>query len=594
MPFPYVFPFVLGPVALDRPVFGRGPGSLSGRLAPSRSIAPDGSYVFVLGQEEPGRTGFFSSSDDVSWITQDVALGSNVMRLRARFVGPRGALPSGWSWNVALTNDDGLTSYLAFDLATGVDSTHADLVIPMRGLGSPNGIGALLYVVPPGVGPFDPVEMEIPAVVLDSFVDEVASAPFVANRFPAVNEIEVSQTTDIAFEIISPDVGGIDLGATRVVVGGIVAYDGGWSVGWSGAITSPWAGVSRFVITPPGAFESNQIVTIDVTSRDDSLFRAVSSTWSFTIEDLTAPRMTGASANDVDRVRVGFNEPVRLTSTTAWTLTRKTAPSVNAIVTDAVALSETLVELTTDIPLTRGATYEIEVDGVEDLRGNVIEAPYDRATFLAFEPEFPALRRFELWWMLPKLNRDEDSTRDLYKLIAVMQEVVDTLLADVDRWTEILDVDVAADRYLDQMLLTLGNPFDFVLSTIDKRRLIRVLVSMYRQKGTALGIINAIRFFVGVEVTITAYNDEGWILGDSELGIDTILAPSTSFALYAFDVNSPVILTDEQRAQIRAIVVYLKPAHTHLIHILEPVPPEVIDHVELGLSELGDEFVLHA
>ena len=46
----------------------------------------------------------------------------------------------------------------------------------------------------------------------------------------------------------------------------------------------------------------------------------------------------------------------------------------------------------------------------------------------------------------------------------------------------------------------LGNPFPFDLDDLSKRRLAAVLVEMYQQKGTAIGIRNAIRFFLGVDI----------------------------------------------------------------------------------------------
>lgn len=572
-------------------------GTLSGRIAPTRWVAPDGSFVFVLGSEEPGRTGFFNDGD-AAYLAQSIPLGSNVVRLRARVVGPTSTMPAGWTWELGGSYDFGATIYLPIAVDVGQDTTHDDLAIPLRGLVS-NDVSIGLAVDAPAGGPFDPVELTIPAVYIDAVVDEVATAPFVANRFPASGATGIASATRIRFDIIAPDVGDIDLTATRVVVAGIVAYDGavgGWQLGWSGSISQPsgFAFTQRFDIIPPASFESLEVVTVSVTSRETATLIEVASAWSFTIADTTAPRMVAATSLDTSTVRVVFDEPVVIGAGVSWALTRQTAPSVEASIVSATMVDENTYDLRTSIALTRGATYLVEATGVEDAFGNVSISPYNRAPFVAFEPEADARRRFDLWWMVPRLNRDEDTTRDLYKFLAILQEVVDTLLADVDRWPEILDVDTAADAYLDQMLIGLGNPFAFDLSTIDKRRLIRVLVTMYRQKGTKVGIINAIRFFVGVEVTITALNDEGWILGEDELGIDTYLAPSSSFALYAFEVNSPVTLTDEQRSQIDSIVDYLKPAHTHHVRTNEPTPPVVIDHVELGLSELGDEFTLHA
>ncbi|HBU43612.1 MAG TPA: phage tail protein [Microbacterium sp.] len=54
-----------------------------------------------------------------------------------------------------------------------------------------------------------------------------------------------------------------------------------------------------------------------------------------------------------------------------------------------------------------------------------------------------------------------------------------------------------------------------------------------------------------------------------------------------------VPLTDAQRSQLRAIVEYLKPAHTHFVNLIEPAPPAFIDHWELGVSEIGVTTDLH-
>ena len=548
--------------------------------------------MFVLGSEEPGRTGFFNDGDN-AYLAQTIPAGPNVVRFRARLVGPATALPAGWRWEFGGSTDFGVTTYLAVTLTPGQDTIHDDLAFSLRGLVT-NDVSFGLAVKPPAGGPFDPVELSIPTVYLDAVVDEVAAAPFVANRFPGVGQTGVDPATRIQFDIVSPSVGDVDTGNTRVVVAGVVAYDGtlgGWQPGWSGTITLPtgFGYVRRFSILPPASFESLEVVTVSVTSREDSTFVPVSSSWSFTIEDFTAPRMVVATAIDASTIRVGFDETIVVPPGASWTLTRQTAPSVDAAIVSATMVEPSVYDLTTSVPLTRGASYMVEATGVEDVFGNVSISPYNRALFVAFSPEADARRRFDLWWMVPRLNRDEDVTRDLYKFLAILQEVVDTLIADVDRWTEILDVDAAADAYLDQMLIGLGNPFAFDLDAIDKRRLIRVLVTMYQQKGTKIGIINAIRFFVGIEVEITTYNEEGWILGEDELGWDTYLAPSTSFALYSFEVTSPVVLTDEQRAQIDSIVDYLKPAHTHHIRTKEPENNVVVgtEFWILGDSELG-------
>ena len=121
-----------------------------------------------------------------------------------------------------------------------------------------------------------------------------------------------------------------------------------------------------------------------------------------------------------------------------------------------------------------------------------------------------------------------------------------------------------------------------------------MLVSLYREKGTAQGIRDAIRFFLGIEVdSIDSFHGTTLILGESALGVDWELGPDKRFDLYAFDVTVGRALSDTERRRIRFLVDYLKPAHTHFIDLIEPVPPEVIDHLELGLSELGVNWRLH-
>ena len=192
------------------------------------------------------------------------------------------------------------------------------------------------------------------------------------------------------------------------------------------------------------------------------------------------------------------------------------------------------------------------------------------------------------------MNVSEDVSRDLQKFIACLQEPTNLILCDIDDWSDILDPDIAPERFVDVMLSEAGNPFDFDLSLTDKRRLMRVLVPIYKSKGTDAGIINAIRFFLGIEVTITSSAFDGiWDLGVSELGVDTMLGTSDPASLYTFVIHTPIELSDEQRTRIIKIADYMKAAHTHF-RIEEPPPaPIEPNHWELGLSELGVNTHLH-
>jgi phage tail-like protein len=244
--------------------------------------------------------------------------------------------------------------------------------------------------------------------------------------------------------------------------------------------------------------------------------------------------------------------------------------------------------------MTPDVAYEVAVAGVADVHGNPVLGPEDRAVFTGFRPPRPAGRRFDLWTMLPRHNRRGDLTGDLRRFIACLQEVADLLLAEGDRFADVFDLERAPEPFLDLILQDLGDPFPFDLDELGKRRLASVLVEMYRQKGTAAGIENAIRFFLGIDITaITPFTGTTLILGESELGIDWELGPSDRFARYAFNVEVDVPLAQTERRQIRAIVDYLKPAHTHFVDLVEPGLPPVFDHWELGISELGETSDLH-
>lgn len=68
---------------------------------------------------------------------------------------------------------------------------------------------------------------------------------------------------------------------------------------------------------------------------------------------------------------------------------------------------------------------------------------------------------------------------------------------------------------------------------------------------------------------------------------------SDRFARYAFNVQVDVPLSPTERRQIRAVVDYLKPAHTHFVDLIDLGPPPTFDHWELGISELGVSTDLH-
>lgn len=441
---------------------------------------------------------------------------------------------------------------------------------------------------------------ELPAL----FVDAVASVaaldrPVLVNRDPGPDELAVPIDASVALELVDPGPDGIDRAATRVWVDGALAFVGGGAPELQPGFDGPDADVVqtadtlRVVLHPTTFFASEALVAARVVSATVGGAHALDATYSFRIEDRTAPRLVGGQATGQHAVDVAFDEAMQVTDGSGFSLIPLDFPAVPVTVVAAEA-DGAMVRLTVDPEMTPDVRYEVAAVGVADLSGNPVLAPYDRVVVQGFRPARPGARRFDLWSMLPKHNRREDQTGDLWRFIACLQEVTDLLLAEVDRFPEVFDIERAPEAFVDLILADLGNPFPFDLDELGKRRLASVLVEMYRQKGTARGIINAVRFFLGVEIqAVTAYVGEALVLGESELGVDWILGPSSRFALYAFDVIVDVPLTDAQRSQLRAIVEYLKPAHTHFVNLIEPAPPAFIDHWELGVSEIGVTTDLH-
>ena len=456
------------------------------------------------------------------------------------------------------------------------------------------------------------VRVQLPGYYIDSVVEvgTAANDLEVINQNPSPGESNVPRSTNIVFDVARTDGNGLpSLATLKVFIQGVLAVDNGvFQPGFTGpgsVITevgpTSQPNTLRYTIDIGSDFLSSEDITVRVFNESSLL---LDTSWTFTIQDTTGPAVLAVQAREKKVIRVQYNEAMTaagdLTAGDALTpsnyvFERISAPAVNVVATAVTQVNESTYDVETDIELTFGGEYRMTVSNVEDTSGNPILAPSNTLTFNAFVPDFPEGREFSVYRFLPQITRDEDSTQELLLWTACLQEVTNVLLCEIDEWTDILDPDIAPEIFVDAMLCDLGNPFAFVeeLSLTDKRRLIRVLTDIYKSKGTAQGIKDVIRFFLGIEVEIVELAAEGWVLGEDELGATTVLGPGTAFLLYSFEVVVDFVLTDEQRQRIEDIVDFMKPAHTHLIRIVEPVVPEVIDHWELGLSELGEFSLLH-
>lgn len=435
------------------------------------------------------------------------------------------------------------------------------------------------------------MEILLPRLVIDrARALHAGAAVIVANRDPAPGEIGAPRGVTVTLEILdlAAEPEGIDPDSVEVSIGGAVA----WATRAAGAGFSGSEEVLddrlRLELTRAAAFASGTTITVTAdaeTAGGDPL----SAEWSFSVEDYTAPALVAAADEGRRKVRLSFSEPVSLASA-SFELQAQEAPAVAVAVLTAQADGSAVV-LTLDREPSPGALYRATAEGVTDDAGNEISAGAE-AFFRGHVHPGPPGRSFDLWSMIPAYNRRAD-VGDLRLLIRAWQELVDLTLAEVDRFGEIFDLDRAPEAFLDLKLAALGNPFDASeLSLQEKRRLAGVLVEMYRRKGTAGGIVDAVKLFLGIQITIRPLGRTGMRLGTARLNDDWILGSSDPRVLYSFAVVSPVVLSAKDRERLIALVEFMRPAREHLAAVIEPPPPAERDLWLLGRSRLNDDAVL--
>jgi phage tail-like protein len=279
------------------------------------------------------------------------------------------------------------------------------------------------------------------------------------------------------------------------------------------------------------------------------------------------------------------------------------------------------------------AKYTVHAsDNINDIIGLPLEVsslPFD-----GFRHALHINHKFELYLHMGSSSR-EDESEDQRKFLSMIQEVFNCLWAYADRLQTFVDPTQLPygweengtlnwNKYVDRLLDDLGNPFNITMSLATKRKLVLILVALYKQKGTSYGIVNAIRVILGIEVEVIAYNNKSKGLGTVRLGnskpsgeiqqssvpwylkihspismalgrsalehssdpiwLDSVDNERRSI-IYSFYIISPIRLSEVQRDTIERVVQYMKPSHTHLQRIDEPELP--INHLALGKSHLG-------
>ncbi len=579
--------------ATRTPPLGRGPSSL------------------VLGSDATDETVTLDTGDKIAVTTTGDVNDAQILDVRGtwRFNAP---IPEGYGWRLTvLANGVAESLDITETLLTAanfpLELNLSDIALNIAGAGAGVVVGFELELI---VDPAAPGVLEVEVVLPSVFIDQVfapetvASDLFLASRFPAPGQTSVpSDIAQLSFMLVDVAGTGVDLAGTTVTVDGVVAYT-------ASAFVFPWAGTVAtgvgpttndvlFTLTPPINFaplDSEQMVEIRVQSQLTGPVSLIDQTWAWIAADTEAPAIQRATMIAKDVLRIQFTDDVLMDTSAGGALNplnySTVRVSVPSVTLDVVGVSTVFghadqVDVQFNWEASMGAIYTVVVKDVLDDGGNVIMDVGQALRFTGYVPPRPRGRRFELLDFIPAMNKREDRTTaqgalannpgtgELRKFILVLQDVVDLLLCQSDRWTDIIDVDLAPESFLDAILQDLGNPFADCIADLDetdKRRLARVLISIYKQKGTEVGIVNTIRFFLGIETTLDIINcRQFWQLDISQLGVDTLLAPAVGSPLwYSFFITSPVVLTDEQRERIFCIADYMKAAHEHILGIIEP------------------------
>lgn len=243
-----------------------------------------------------------------------------------------------------------------------------------------------------------------------------------------------------------------------------------------------------------------------------------------------------------------------------------------------------------------GRLYTLHVDGVEDVYDNVTsDATHDFQT-----PSFGIdSDRFKIWMngLMPGLTRrdDLDHDRALRKLVVVLEDVFNMLWYRIDQLQYLHDPSRCPDEWVDFLLYDLANPFRFPLDTDSKKRLLAsALPGFYKGIGVAQEIIDFLYLLLGITFEITVFvSGDWWALGTGVLGTTTILGPGTEWARNAYEIVSPVTLTDEQRRIVEEVATWADPFNMHLIRIVEPgTTPALPSYWIIGTSALDYTTIL--
>lgn len=585
----------------------RGFGVNQGRVRPVNFLPPSGFFAFAFGSDIPGQVEQLKTGSFHRVYQEGTHVGAKIIRFRGRVRPPAEAVEDSAFKASMLLNG---TEVMSHTLVPGWERELRDWAMNVSQISGANEVSWQLELLGTSGAQY---EVEMPAFYVDAIaLDSLTSGISLVNRIPEPDETQVPLDAPIRVEFMSVNGAAPDLTTVQVYVRGELAFDAGtFQAGYSGSYATSQTHTLRVTITPDDPFESEEVVEVRALGTTTGGAASVDQTYSFTALDMSAPQLATATGVDQKVVRVTFSEPVlQDDGTTAadalnpanYTFERLSHPAVTLQAVSVASVSPTAVDVTVQWPMTPNAFYRITGANLEDLHDNAILAPYDNALFYGYAPPVPAGRDFTLWGRIPKKiqQMDLEAGGVLKLLLDCLQEPIDLMQYEIDRFIDWLDPQTTTDDGVDLMLSDQGNPFeDLDLSYEQKRKLLHVFKSAINLSGSDPGIVNLVRLIMGLDIDVEPYTEVGMYLGEAYLGdpepTGWILGASGSFARYAFDVISPRVLSDEERRILRRLVNYIKAGWEHFVNLREPGSSVVTepDHVELGVSSLGENWVLH-
>jgi phage tail-like protein len=197
---------------------------------------------------------------------------------------------------------------------------------------------------------------------------------------------------------------------------------------------------------------------------------------------------------------------------------------------------------------------------------------------------FPAL--------LPPHYARRDASGVWTRVLEAIGAVLDGMAADVEAFATLQDYLACDARYLPYLAQKLGWALDTTSPVELQRKMVGLLIPMYRERGTTRGIAAIVNLLLGLEVTIHEPWADGWRLGTALLGGDARLSPAIpepeyrSPLPYTFYVHVPRVLTSAERAAATALIDFAKRAETHPV-LVEPPPartPWVLGRTRIGTA----------